>query len=57
MFGETVDAILKTPEGFILRGTIRAEIDATTNTLTFVQGDERRVAYAGLSVRLSGLLR
>ena len=46
MFGETVDAIQATLEGFILRGTIKAKIDATTRTLTLVQGDERHVAYA-----------
>ena len=46
MFGETVDAIQATLEGHILRGTIKAEIDVKTNTLTFVQGDERHVAYA-----------
>ena len=46
MFGETVDEIQANLEGFILRGTIKAKIDATTNTLTFVQSDERHVAYA-----------
>ena len=46
MFVESVDAIQSTLEGFILRGTIKAKIDATTSTLTFVQGDERHVAYA-----------
>ena len=46
MFGESLDAIQATLEGFILRGTIKAKIDATTSMLTFVQGDERHVAYA-----------
>ena len=42
----SVDAIQATLEGLILRGTIKAKIDATTSTRTFVQGDERHVAYA-----------
>ena len=46
MFVGSVDAIQATLEGLILRGTIKAKIDATTSTLTFVQGDERHVAYA-----------
>ena len=46
MFGESVDAIQATLEGLILRGTIKAKTDATTNTMTFVQSNERPVAYA-----------
>ena len=46
MFGESIDAIQTTLEGFILREAIKAKIDATTNTLTFVQGDKRHVEYA-----------
>ena len=46
MFGESVHAIQTTLEGFVLRGTIKAKIDAMTSALTFVQGDERHVAYA-----------
>ena len=45
MFMGSVDAIQTTLECFIMRGTIKAKIDATTSTLTFVQGDERHVAY------------
>ena len=45
-FGESVDTTQATVECFILRGTIKAKTDATTNTMTFVQGDKRHVAYA-----------
>ena len=46
MFMGSVDAIQTTLECFIMRGTIKAKTDATTSMLTFVQGDERHVAYA-----------
>ena len=46
MFVGSVDAIQTTLEGFIMRVTNKAKIDATTSALTFVQGDERHVAYA-----------
>ena len=46
MFVGSVDAIQTTLECFIMRGTIKAKIDATTSAPTFVQGDERHVAYA-----------
>ena len=46
MFVVSVDAVQTTLECFIMRGTIKAKIDATTSTLTFVQGDKRHVAYA-----------
>ena len=46
MFVGSVDAIQTTLEGLILRGTIKAKTDATTNTMTFVQSNERPVAYA-----------
>ena len=45
-FGESVDTTQATVECFILRGTIKAKTDATTNTMTFVQSNERPVAYA-----------
>ena len=44
--GESVDTTQATVECFILRGTIKAKTDATTNTMTFVQSNERPVAYA-----------
>ena len=56
MFEETVDAIQKTLD-FILRGTIKAKTDATTNTLTFVQGASGTSRTLRLSARLSVLLR
>ena len=46
MFVGSVDAIQTTLEGFIMHVTNKAKIDATTSALTFVQGDERHVAYA-----------
>ena len=46
MFVGSADAIQTTLEGFIMRVTNKAKIDATTSALTFVQGDERHVAYA-----------
>ena len=57
MFGESVDAIQATLEGFILRGTIKAKTDATTSTLTFVQGASGTSRTLRLSARLNGLLR
>ena len=45
-FGESVDTTQATVVCFILRGTIKAKTDATTNTMTFVQSNERPVAYA-----------
>ena len=46
MFVGSVDAIQTTLEGFVMRVTNKAKIDATTSTLTFVQSNERPVAYA-----------
>ena len=57
MFGESVDAIQALLEGFVLRGTIKAKIDATTSTLTFVQGTSGTLRTLRLSALLSVLLR
>ena len=53
----SVYAIQETLECFILRGTIKAKTDATTNTLTFVQGASGTSRTLRLSARLSVLLR
>ena len=57
MFGESVDAIQATLECFVLRGTIKPKTDATTSTLTFVQGTNGTLRTRRLSAGLSGLLR
>ena len=57
MFGESVDPIQATLEGFILRLTIKPKTDATTSTLTFVQGARGPSRTQRLSGLLSVLLR
>ena len=57
MFVGSVDAIQTTLEGFIMRVTNKAKIDATTSALTFVQGASGTLRTLRLSARPSSLLR